>query len=113
MRTNEDMLKAVHSRAAEMRRQKRRRQNILLGGGAAVFALAVIALLAANMPAVTERLAPENAAGMQASILTGSGMLGYAVVGILAFLLGVSVTVFCGLLRNRRDEEEKDHDRDR
>ena len=107
------MLKAVHGRAAEMRRQKRRRQNIWMGSGAMVFALAVIVLMVMNMPAITERLAPENAATMQASILTDSGLLGYAVVGIVAFLLGIAVTVFCMLLRSKREEEDKPHDRDR
>ena len=113
MRTNKEMIRAVHDRAANMRRQQRRRRNILLGSGATALALAVIALMVINMPAITERLAPESATTMQASILTDSGLLGYAVVGIVAFLLGITVTMFCVLLRSRHDEEEKGHDRDR
>ena len=113
MRTNEKMLSAVHGRASEMRHARSRRRTILMGGGAAACAVALIALMALPMPALQDRLVPGGgSAAMQASILADSGALGYAVVGIVAFLLGVAVTVFCMLLRNQREGEEARHDRE-
>ena len=113
MRANKEKLQGARGRAAETRRVQRRRQTIWLGGGAAMCALALILLLAVRMPAVTERLIPVSGKAMQASILTDSGLLGYAVIGMVAFLLGVAVTVFCDLLRRGAADEEKHHDRDR
>lgn len=112
MRTNEEMLRAVHDRAGQMRRDKVRRQNTLMGGGAVLCAMVLMALIVVNMPSVMDNLPPKPANTMQASILTDSGVLGYAVVSIVAFLLGVAVTAFCMMLRNRTGEE-KNHDRDR
>ncbi len=112
MRTNEEMLNAVHGRASEMRRKRSRRRTIFMGGGAAACALALIALLAQAMPSLQDKLVPGNGgAAMQASILADSGALGFAVVGIVAFMLGVAVTVLCLLMRRQRDGEDERHDR--
>ena len=59
------------------------------------------------MPDLTARLRPDGAAGFEtaASMYGGSGALGYIVIGILAFLLGVCVTILCFRLR-RMDRED-------
>jgi len=112
MRTNEEMLAAVHDRATEMNRARRKRRTFFMGGGAGVLALVLIVLLASIMPSFQGRWAPDKSVTLQASVLADSGMLGYVVVGIVAFLLGIAVTVFCVLLHNRRDKEEQGCDRD-
>lgn len=113
MRTNEEMLHAVHGRASRMRRARSRRRTILAGGGAAACAVALIALMALAMPSFQDKLVPGHAgAAMQASILGDSDALGYVAVGIVAFLLGVAVTVFCMLLRKQQNGEEARHDRE-
>lgn len=113
MRTNEEILKAVHDKSEQMRRNRRKRQDILLGGSAFVFAVALIALTVVHMPSIMETIMPAGTVSMQASILTNSGLLGYAVVAIIAFLLGTAVAVFCGMLRVRRKKEDQANDRDR
>lgn len=112
MLTNKEMLKAVHTRAAEMNRARQKRLTLFMGGGAVVLALVLIVLLASVMPSFQERLAPDTSVTLQASVLADSGMLGYVVVGIVAFLLGIAVTAFCVLLHNRRNGEEQGCDRD-
>ena len=47
---------------------------------------------------------------MSASIFTDSGYLGYIVIGIVAFLLGCAVTVFCLRLRKWQKDKEKEDD---
>ena len=112
MRTNEEMLGAVHDRALEMCRARSRRRKALAGGGAAACTVALIVLMALAMPALQDALVPARGdAAMQASILADSGALGYAAVGIVAFLLGVAVTVFCMLLRKDPGGEGERHDR--
>ncbi|MBQ3424714.1 MAG: hypothetical protein IJH38_05920 [Clostridia bacterium] len=114
MRTNEELLSAVHARAEARARVRRRRRIALMGSGAAACAMALIVLMARAMPALHERAVPGGeGALLQGSILADSGALGYAVVGIVAFLLGVAVTLFCVLLKRRRDGEEEWHDRER
>ena len=39
------------------------------------------------------------------------GFLGYVVVGILAFLLGISVTLMCDILHKRNKERNEGNDR--
>ena len=113
MRTNEEMLRAVHERASQMRHAQRKRRAFLAGGAAVGCALIMTMLLAGAMPTFQRRRLPGNESVMQASMLTDSGALGYAVVGIVAFLLGAAATVFCVLFREWRDREEKRDDRER
>ena len=46
-----------------------------------------------------------------ASIFANKGFLGYVVVGILAFLLGISVTLMCDILHKRNKERNEGNDR--
>ena len=107
MRTNEERIAAMHARAAELRREKRKRLTRLTGGISALLCLALVVALAACMPRLpmASAGAPD---GMSGSIFAGSGTLGYIVVALLAFLLGVSVTVFCVRLRKWREDRDRE-----
>ena len=107
MRATDERLAAAKRRAQELQRQRRSRMAAL-GGAAAC--LAVILGLALAMPSITARFSgADYGGGMTASIFSG-GSLGYLVVGLLAFALGVCVTILC--LRLRRYEQDED-DRER
>ena len=45
---------------------------------------------------------------MHASIFAGSGALGYIVIAIIAFLLGVALTMFCIRLREWQERKDKE-----
>ena len=45
--------------------------------------------------------------GMSGSIFSDNGILGFIVVGVLAFLLGICVTVFCFKTARFKDDEEE------
>ena len=90
--------------------QRRRARGILCAGTAACFV--VIVSLALAMPGITEGFSDAAlGGGMAASIFSGRS-LGYLVVGLLAFVLGVCVTVLCVRLRGHEgdsaDEERYD-----
>lgn len=112
MRTTAERLAAAKQRARELERerQRRRARGILWAGTAAC--LVVIVSLALVMPGITEGFSDAAlGVGMAASIFSGRS-LGYLVVGLLAFALGVCVTVLCVRLRGREgdsaDEERYD-----
>ena len=71
-----------------------RRSRIAAVSGAAA-CLAAILGLALAMPSVTARFSgADYYGGMTASLFTGES-LGYLLVGLLAFALGVCVTALC------------------
>ena len=105
MLTNEERIKAIHKRAAEIEITKRRRHQSIIKIGAVVACLAGIVLLAIYIPGITDRFAEEHATtGMQASILSGESTLGYIAIGVIAFLLGCFVTIFCMKLKKWQDD---------
>jgi cell division protein FtsW (lipid II flippase) len=107
MRTNEERIAAMHARAAELRKEKRKRETRLAGLTAVVLCLALTVALAAWMPRLSTAMTGAPGA-MSASMFSDSGALGYIVVALLAFLLGVSVTVFCLRLEKWREEKDRE-----
>lgn len=107
MRNTDERLSAVLRRADELDRWDHRRGSRIAIASAAA-CLALIAGLALAMPGWSARMAagPESGASMTASLFSGGGALGYLVIGILAFLLGASVTVLCFRLRKRAGDTE-------
>ena len=108
MLTLEERVTEVHRRMKEMQRKREHRKYVLqcTGAVAACLTLAVaMALVIANTP--VQSPAPE-AADFAASMLTDHAALGTVVAAILAFCLGVLVTVFCFRLRGHREEENHD-----
>jgi len=107
MRTNEERLTAVHARASELRREKRAKQTRLWGAAGVLLCLALAAAPAMWMPRFAAMLsgAPDT---MSASIFAENGALGYLVTALLAFLLGVSATMFCLHLRKWREEKDRE-----
>lgn len=77
---------------------------------AAAACLALLAGVSIAMPGMTAQLQPDNYTGFEtaASMYGGSDALGYIIVGLLAFLLGVCMTILCFRLRQmERDEKDE------
>ena len=110
MRSSEERIAAVKRRAAQLERKKTRLRSRMLAAASAAACLALIIGLAAAMPGSTADIDAQNYAGFEtAATMLGGGALGYLVMALLAFLLGVCVTILC--FRLRRREEENDPDR--
>ena len=66
------------------------------------------------MPGIAARIQAGDYVGFEtaASIFHGGAALGYIVIGLLAFLLGVCVSVLCFRLRqmSREDDQNKESD---
>ena len=96
MRSREERVRAVCCRVAQMRRQRRLRA---ITAGAVAASVLVTAVLAVQMPA---------------SVFRNGGAAGYVLIGLLAFVLGICVTVLCFRIRElekaRTDEEKREDD---
>ena len=112
MRSHEQRVAETKRRIAEIERKTRRRRSngILLAAAAACFALIVGVSLA--MPGLAAQLPADGYAGseMAAGIFHGSAALGYIVIGLLAFLLGVCVTVLCFRLHQMKREDDQNNE---
>ena len=112
MRSHEERVAETKRRIAKIEREKRLRRDkiTMISAAAACLALLVGASLA--MPGIAASIQAGNYAGFEtaASMYGGGAALGYIVIGLLAFLLGVCVTVLCFRLRqmNREDDQNKE-----
>ena len=83
-------------------------------GGGAIRSPCLALLIGASfaMPGIAASIQAGDYAGFEtaASMYGGGAALGYIVIGLLAFLLGVCVTVLCFRLRqmNREDGQDKE-----
>ena len=110
MRTNEERLRRIGRRTAQLRRARQRRRQRALDAVCVGACLLLVAALGLAMPgwagtSVALHVAPIGTAGM----LSERGADGYILVGVLSFLLGSCVTIL--LYRLRRSSEKK-HTRD-
>ena len=111
MRSHEERVAETKRRIAKMEREKRRRNTVTMASAvAACLALLIGASLA--MPGIAASIRTGDYSGFEtaASMYGGGAALGYIVIGLLAFLLGVCVTVLCFRLHqmNREDDQNKE-----
>lgn len=112
MRSTDERVAAIKGRVKELERKKKQRQYCCISLLAATACLALIAVMGVFMPSIMKGLEQGDYTntGMMASIFYEGGSLGYILVGLLAFALGICLTVLCLLLhrRNKRDMEDVD-----
>ncbi len=109
MRTSEERLDELHRRMDKRTSNKKSCDYILRSAAVCIAGLAITvacALLIAKAPYSNPGAAES---GIPGSIIATQSVLGYIVIGILAFCLGTIVTIFC--FRLRKHLEEKDDDR--
>ena len=114
MRSNEERVAEVKRRIAEKERQKKLRRSRI---SAVAACLVLILVLALFMPGIAGQLRPGGYSDyeMAASMFGENGALGYIIIGLLAFLLGVCVTILCFRIRllNREEQSMEDKKEDR
>lgn len=109
MRSNEERIAAMHMRASEIRNEQVKRRNSIIGYASVLVCFISVIGMGLVLPGLLTQTVPGDLDGMNASIFSDNGALGYIVIGILAFMLGAAVTVFCIRLR-RLSESEKPYD---
>lgn len=108
MRSHEERIAEVKRRMAEKERQKRLRRGRIAAVSGVAACLAVIVGVSLSMPDIVNQIALGTSSGFDtaATILGGSTALGYIVIGLLAFVLGVCVTILCFRIRLLNKEEQ-------
>ena len=110
MRSHEERVTETKRRIAKIELEKRRRHNTITIASAVAACLALLIGASLAMPGIAASIQTGNYSGLEtaASIFHGGAALGYIVIGLLAFLLGVCVTVLCFRLRQMSREDDQD-----
>ena len=112
MRSHEERVAETKRRIAKIERENRRRRNTITMASAVAACLALLIGASLAMPGIASRIQTGDYSGFEttASMYGGGAALGYIVIGLLAFLLGVCVTVLCFRLHqmNREDDQNEE-----
>ena len=108
MRSLEERVVETKRRIDKIERAKRRRRNTITMASAVAACLALLIGASLAMPGIAASIQTGDYSGFEtaASIFHGAAALGYIVIGLLAFLLGVCVTVLCFRLRQMNREDD-------
>ena len=112
MRSYEERVVETKRRIAAMERKKRLRRNTVTMASAVAACLALLIGASLAMSGIAASIQTGDYSGFEtaASIFHGGAALGYIVIGLLAFLLGVCVTVLCFRLRQMSREDGQDRE---
>ena len=117
MRSHEERFAETKRRIAARQRREQRRRSTITTLSAAAACLVLILVLSLFMPGIAGQLRPGGYSDyeMAASMFGENGALGYIIIGLLAFLLGVCVTILCFRIRllNREEQSVEDKKEDR
>ena len=112
MRSHEERVAETKRRIAQIEREKRLRRNTITMASAVAACLVLLIGASLAMPGIAASIQTGDYSGFEtaASMYGGGAALGYIVIGLLAFLLGVCVTVRCFRLRqmNREDGQNEE-----
>ena len=112
MRSHEERVAETKRRIAARQQEKRLRRNAITMASAVAACLALLIGASLAMPGIAASIQTGDYSGFEtaASIFHGGAALGYIVIGLLAFLLGVCVTVLCFRLRQMNREDGQDRE---
>ena len=112
MRSHEERVAETKRRIAKMEREKRLRRNTITMVSAVAACLTLLIGASLAMPGIAASIQTGDYSGFEtaASMYGGGAALGYIVIGLLAFLLGVCVTVLCFRLRQMNREDGQDRE---
>ena len=114
MRSHEERVAETKRRIAQIEREKRLRRNTITMASAVAACLVLLIGASLAMPGIAASIQTGDYSGFEtAASMYGGAALGYIVIGLLAFLLGVCVTVLCFRIRqlsreNAQDKEGED-----
>ena len=114
MRSHEERVAETKRRIAQIEREKRLRRNTITMASAVAACLVLLIGASLAMPGIAASIQTGDYSGFEtAASMYGGAALGYIVIGLLAFLLGVCVTVLCFRIRqlsreNAQDKESED-----
>ena len=116
MRTNEERAALVRQRTETIKEEQQRKKHkirmTVLGGVSLAACLCILVLMGSAMPRITAgfgEAAVSHTSGA-ASLLAGNEALGYVIMAIFAFLLGICVTLLLHVIHRRQQRRMHESD---
>lgn len=106
MRSIDEQLNEITARSAKLRRKQKLRRMIAAESISSCVCLALLIRCAVVMP-FFETAIRDSADVYYGGLLLSSPSLGYVVIGVLGFLLGICITILCVHLHKQRQEGDK------
>lgn len=104
MRSTDEQIREIMKRA-EHKHEKRSSQRVVASLTVACCAcIAFLVLTALYLPGMSTA-GTSQANGHYGSLLLNTSYMGYVVIGVIAFVLGICVTMLCLYLRRMRKKE--------
>ena len=112
MHSTDERVAAVERRVKELGEQKKHWERRTIGLSATAACLLIVVGMGIAMPGIMEGLSQGNYTdtNMMASIFYEVSVLGYVLIGLLAFALGVCLTILCFLLGRGNQQDKEDDD---
>ena len=114
MRTNEERAGLVHKRAAEIKRERQKKKQRALDMSCIAACLILVIGLGSLMPGLAAGIpgGEVHHASGAASLVGSHAALGYILMGLMAFLLGVCVTMLLYRLHRRNGRKQRENSND-
>ena len=114
MRTNEERAVLVHKRTAEIKRERQKKKQRAVDLISIAACLLLVVGIGSFMPGLTAGIpgGEVHHASGAASLVGSHAALGYILMGLMAFLLGVCVTVLLYRLRRRNERKQRENSDD-
>ena len=111
MRTSEERAGLIHKRTAEIKRERQKRKQRVLDMICAAACLVLVVGIGSLMPGLTAGVpgGEVHHASGAASLVGNHAALGYILMGLMAFLLGVFVTVLLYRLHRRNERKRQEN----
>lgn len=106
MRSTDEQLHEIMQRAENITETRNIRSRMLTAGMSALACVIMLVIVSMNIPRITV-LSAENEQTQYGSLLLAAPYLGYIIVGIIAFALGICVTLLCMNWKKLRETERK------
>lgn len=113
MRSTSERMELLKKRTDEIKERHNEKKRIAIVISSYSLCIVLIASISALICNLNFDSFEQMPIANTASIFTNKYFLGYIVVGILAFLLGISVTLLCDMLHKKRSKERNDGGTDR
>ena len=116
MRTNEERAALVRQRTKAIKEERRRKKHkirmAVLGGASLAACLCLLVAMGSAMPRIISgfgEAAVTHTSGA-ASLLAGNEALGYVIMAVFAFLLGICVTLLLHVIHRRQQRQRHEPD---
>lgn len=106
MRSTEDQLREIMKRADHVKEKKASKKAAVSYALSACACILLLAVTFMYIPGIS-RADTTEAQGQYGSLMLNTSFMGHVVIGVLAFLLGVCLTLFCIHMRNQRKKERE------